>query len=44
MALGADGVHVAKGDQVDGNRSKVMKNETGSHGDHCHPIRRRCRP
>jgi hypothetical protein len=34
--IGADGVHVGTVDRVEGNRIKMMKADSGSHGDHHH--------
>jgi hypothetical protein len=36
--IGADGVHVGTVDKVDGNRIKMTKRDSGSHGDHHHYI------
>ena len=32
--VGADGVHVGTVDKVEGNRIKLTKKDSGSHGDH----------
>ena len=32
--IGADGVHIGTVDKVDGNRIKMTKADSGSHGDH----------
>lgn len=34
--IGADGVHIGTVDHVDGNRIKLVKADSGSHGDHHH--------
>lgn len=34
--IGADGVHIGTVDQVEGNRIKMTKADSGSHGDHHH--------
>ncbi len=36
--IGADGVHVGTVDKVEGNRIKLTKKDSGSHGDHHHYI------
>ena len=36
--IGADGVHVGTVDRVEGNRIKLTKQDSGSHGDHHHYI------
>ena len=36
--VGADGVHVGTVDRVEGNRIKLTKRDSGSHGDHHHYI------
>ena len=36
--IGADGVHVGTVDKVEGNRIKLTKKDSGSHGDHHHFI------
>jgi hypothetical protein len=36
--IGADGVHVGTVDKVEGNRIKLTKADSGSHGDHHHYI------
>jgi hypothetical protein len=36
--VGADGVHVGTVDKVEGNRIKLTKKDSGSHGDHHHYI------
>ncbi len=36
--VGADGVHVGTVDRVEGNRIKLTKHDSGSHGDHHHFI------
>ena len=36
--VGADGVHVGTVDRVEGNRIKMVKADSGSHGDHHHYI------
>lgn len=36
--IGADGVHIGTVDKVDGNRIKLTKGDSGSHGDHHHYI------
>ena len=36
--IGADGVHVGTLDKVEGNRLKLTKPDSGSHGDHHHYI------
>jgi hypothetical protein len=36
--IGADGVHVGTVDHVDGDRIKLTKKDSGSHGDHHHYI------
>lgn len=36
--IGADGVHVGTVDKVEGNRIKLTKSDSGSHGDHHHYI------
>ncbi len=36
--VGADGVHVGTVDRVEGNRIKLIKKDSGSHGDHHHYI------
>lgn len=34
--IGADGVHLGTVDKVEGNRIKMIKADSGSHGDHHH--------
>lgn len=34
--IGADGVHIGTVDKVEGNRIKMVKADSGSHGDHHH--------
>lgn len=34
--VGADGVHIGTVDKVEGNRVKLVKADSGSHGDHHH--------
>ena len=34
--IGADGVHVGTVDKVEGDRIKLIKADSGSHGDHHH--------
>lgn len=34
--IGADGVHLGTVDGVEGNRIKLVKADSGSHGDHHH--------
>lgn len=34
--IGADGVHIGTVDKVEGNRIKMTKADSGSHGDHHH--------
>lgn len=34
--VGADGVHIGTVDKVEGNRIKLTKSDSGSHGDHHH--------
>ena len=34
--IGADGVHIGTVDQVEGNRIKLIKADSGSHADHHH--------
>lgn len=34
--IGADGVHIGAVDKVEGNRIKMTKADSGSHGDHHH--------
>jgi Uncharacterized protein conserved in bacteria len=34
--IGADGVHIGTVDSVDGNRIKMVRADSGSHGDHHH--------
>jgi len=34
--IGADGVHVGTVDKVEGNRIKLIRADSGSHGDHHH--------
>lgn len=34
--VGADGVHIGTVDKVEGNRIKMTKADSGSHGDHHH--------
>ena len=36
--IGADGVHVGTVDKVDGDRIKLVKADSGSHGGHHHYI------
>ena len=36
--IGADGVHIGTVDKVDGDRIKMTKANSGSHGDHHHYI------
>jgi hypothetical protein len=36
--IGADGVHIGTVDKVDGDRIKMTKADSGSHGDHHHYI------
>ncbi|WP_380872035.1 hypothetical protein ACFB49_29840 [Sphingomonas sp. DBB INV C78] len=36
--IGADGVHLGTVDHVEGNRIKMIKADSGSHGDHHHYI------
>lgn len=36
--IGADGVHLGTVDKVEGNRIKLVKTDSGSHGDHHHYI------
>ncbi|BAI98538.1 hypothetical protein Sj15T_36130 [Sphingobium sp. TA15] len=36
--IGADGVHVGTVDKVEGDRIKMVKADSGSHGDHHHFI------
>ncbi len=36
--VGADGVHVGTVDRVEGDRIKLTKKDSGSHGDHHHYI------
>ena len=36
--VGADGVHIGTVDRVEGNRIKLIKADSGSHGDHHHYI------
>lgn len=36
--IGADGVHVGTVDRVDGDRIKLVKADSGSHGGHHHYI------
>ena len=36
--VGADGVHIGTVDRVEGNRLKLVKADSGSHGDHHHYI------
>ena len=36
--IGADGVHVGTVDKVDGDRIKMIKADSGSHGDHHHYV------
>jgi hypothetical protein len=36
--IGADGVHVGTVDKVDGKRIKLIKRDSGSHGNHHHYI------
>lgn len=36
--IGADGVHVGTVDHVDGDRIKLVKADSGSHGDHHHYV------
>jgi len=34
--VGADGVHIGTVDRIEGNRIKMTKADSGSHGDHHH--------
>jgi len=34
--IGADGVHIGTVDRVEGDRVKMVKADSGSHGDHHH--------
>lgn len=34
--IGADGVHIGTVDKVEGDRVKLVKADSGSHGDHHH--------
>lgn len=36
--IGADGVHVGTVDRIEGDRIKLTKADSGSHGDHHHYI------
>lgn len=36
--IGADGVHIGTVDRVEGNRIKLIRADSGSHGDHHHYI------
>ena len=36
--MGADGVHLGTVDKVEGDRIKLTKKDSGSHGDHHHYI------
>lgn len=36
--IGADGVHIGTVDKVEGNRIKMVKADSGSHGDHHHYV------
>lgn len=36
--IGADGVHIGTVDRVEGDRIKMVKADSGSHGDHHHYI------
>lgn len=36
--IGADGVHIGTVDKVEGNRIKMTKADSGSHGEHHHYI------
>jgi len=36
--IGADGVHLGTVDKVEGNRIKLTRADSGSHGDHHHYI------
>lgn len=36
--IGADGVHVGTVDKVEGDRIKLTKADSGSHGDHHHYV------
>lgn len=36
--IGADGVHIGTVDKVEGERLKLTKKDSGSHGDHHHFI------
>lgn len=36
--IGADGVHLGTVDKVDGDRIKLTRKDSGSHGDHHHYI------
>ncbi|AJR23908.1 MULTISPECIES: DUF2171 domain-containing protein [Sphingobium] len=36
--IGADGVHIGTVDKVEGDRIKMVKADSGSHGDHHHFI------
>jgi hypothetical protein len=36
--IGADGVHIGTVDKVEGDRIKMTKADSGSHGDHHHYI------
>ena len=36
--IGADGVHIGTVDKVEGNRIKMTKADSGSHGDHHHDL------
>jgi len=36
--IGADGVHVGTVDKIEGSRIKLIKADSGSHGDHHHYI------
>ena len=34
--IGADGVHLGTVDRIEGGRIKLLKSDSGSHGDHHH--------
>lgn len=36
--IGADGVHIGTVDKVEGGRIKLIKKDSGSHGDHHHYV------
>ena len=38
QVIGADGVHIGTVDRVEGDRIKLIKADSGSHGDHHHYI------